>query len=381
MDFTGSPFRVLLLAVDLLVVATAFAGAWWGGRRGGKLAAAGGALLALSCWTLGWVLMPDIRGFALLARVAWTTATVTAPLALAVHAAFMRRGVWLVPAAALLAFKWHGEVGEQTRLEVTRATVEVAGLKRPVRVAHLTDLQTDGIRDMERRAREASNAFAPDFVVFTGDVLNHPSLEAQVYDYLGGFEAKTAKLFVGGDVDGGLEPEAFARRTGFEWIEGHSPVFPTAGGKLGFVGFGLYDYRLGPDFAALRARQAKGADAVAALSHRPDAAFVLRGSNVGVLFTGHTHGGQVALPFFGPVVTLTRMPRRIAAGGVHAFEGLTVVLSRGLGREGHFAPRVRLFCRPQLILVELVPLKVTSRHEDRSGDAAPRGDGVRRARA
>ena len=381
MDFTGSPFRVLLLAVDLLVVATAFAGAWWGGRRWRKRGVALGALLALSLWSVAGLLMPDIRGFALLARVAWTTATVTVPFALAFHAAFTRRGVWLAVAAALLAFKWHGEVGDQSRLEVTRATVEVAGLKAPVRVAHFADLQTDGIRSVELRARAEMNAFAPDFVTFSGDVLNHPSLEASVYAYLDGFKAKTAKLFVGGDVDGGLAPEEFMRRTGFDWIDGRSPVYKTPGGRLGFVGFGLRDYRLGPDFAALRARQARGADAVVAMSHRPDAAFGLRGLPVSVLFTGHTHGGQVALPFFGPLLTLTRMPRRIAAGGVHDFEGLTVVLSRGLGREGHFAPRVRLFCRPQVILVELVPLKVKSGRETRSVGPAARGDGVRRARS
>lgn len=363
MDFTASPFRPLLLAVDLLVVATAFLGAWWGGRRGGRWGALAGAVACLGGWSAAFALMPDIRGFALLARVAWTTATATVPLAAAVHAAFSRRPRWLLLSAALLGFKWYGEVWEQTRLEIVHARVPVAGLRAPVRVAHFSDLQTDGIRDMERRARDAANAFAPDFVLFTGDVLNHPSLEAAVYDYLAGFKAKTAKLFVGGDVDAGLERAEFERRTGFDWIDGRTPVYQTAGGRLGFLGFGLLDYRLGADYAALRARQARGAQALVALSHRPDAAFALRGLPVSALFTGHTHGGQVSIPFWGPPVTLTRMPRAIAAGGVHGFEGLSVVLSRGLGREGHFAPRVRLFCRPQLLLVQLVPGKLSSSRE------------------
>lgn len=373
MDFTDSPFRPLLLVVDLLAAATALAGAWFGGRRGGPRGAFVGAAVAMLAWPLLSLTMPDIRGFSLLARVAWVSATVTVPLAAVLHAAATRRARWLVPALLLVAFKWHGEVGEQARLEVTRAVVEVPGLTAPVRVAHLSDLQTDGIRDVERRARESANAFAPDFVVFTGDVLNHPSLTDSVYEHLGGYEAKTAKLFVGGDVDGGLDPEAFARRTGFRWIDGLTPTFKTAGGRLGFMGFGVYDYRLGSDHAALRARQARGADALVALSHRPDAAFALRGQPVSVLFAGHTHGGQVALPFFGPLVTLTKVPRRIAAGGVHDFEGLTVSLSRGLGREGHFAPRVRLFCPPQLILVELVPSKVPSRRASPASRAAVPG--------
>lgn len=360
MDFTGSPFRVLLFVVDTLVVSTAFFGAWLAGRKAGPFRALLGAVLALFVWFVPAVLMPDIRGFALLARVCWVTLTVSLPLFFVIHAASRRRALWLAPAALLVAFKFYGEVWEQHRLDITTADIPVAGLKAPVKVAHLTDLQTDGIRAVELRAREASNAFGPDLVLFTGDVLNHPSLEASVFDYLGGWQARQAKLFVGGDVDGGLDPERFLRGTGFVNIDGRTPVLHTPGGRLAVIGCGLLDFKLGADYGALRARQARGADAVIAMSHRPDAAFALAGTGVSALFTGHTHGGQVALPLLGPPLTLTAVPRAIAWGGVHRFKGLTVALSRGLGREGHFAPRVRLFSPPQLLLVRLVPEELSS---------------------
>jgi uncharacterized protein len=139
------------------------------------------------------------------------------------------------------------------------------------------------------------------------------------------------------------------------------------------LGLGLLDFMLGADYGALRARQARDAKAVIAMAHRPDAAFVLAGTRVSALFTGHTHGGQVAFPFWGPPITLTAMPRAVAWGGVHRFKGLTVALSRGLGREGHFAPRVRLFSRPQLLLVRLVPEELSSPRENAPGRAAPSG--------
>lgn len=379
MDLTGSPFRLLLLAVDMLIVSTAFFGAWTMGRRGARWALLG-ALLSLTAWSGPALLMADIRGFALLARVAWTTVTVSLPLFLLIHAASSRRALWLAPAALLAAFKFYGEVWEQSRLEVSTADIPVAGLKAPLKVAHFSDLQTDGIRGLERRARERANAFQPDLVVFTGDVMNHPSLAAPVYAYLAGYEAKLGKFFVGGDVDGALDPQEFTARTGFTWLDGRTVTLRTAGGRLALVGFGLLDYRLGSDYGFMRGRQAKGADAAVALSHRPDAAFILEGTPVRVLFTGHTHGGQVALPWFGPLVTLTRMPREIAWGGVHRFRGLTVALARGYGREGHFAPRVRLFCRPQLLLVRLVPEKLSSPHEMAAGRADAPGPLAGRAR-
>lgn len=360
-----SPFRAQNLAIDLAIAATSLFFAWRllllararGERRPWALAAAvvAGGACGLLPWLVAGGFEGTIWGFALAARALWTGATVAAPVAAASAALRTRRAAWIIPAAALIALKWWGEVGEPASLEVQRVTIEVPGLKSPVRVAHFSDLQTDGIRPMELRARAAANAYDPDVVVFTGDVMNHTSLKAPSYEYLAGFTARTAKLMVGGDVDGGLDRAAFEAATGFEWIDGKARPVSAGGARLSFLGFGLLDYRKGAAFAEGLVRLSGSPDARIALSHRPDAAFALKGLPVSVLFTGHTHGGQVVIPGFGPPVTLTRMPRRVAAGGAHRFEGLTVSLARGLGWEGHVAPRVRLLCRPHLILAELVP--------------------------
>ncbi|MCM2303566.1 MAG: hypothetical protein NDJ72_02605, partial [Elusimicrobia bacterium] len=213
-----SPFLTQNLAFDLAIAATALFFSWRmfllvrARGEAGPWALAAAVVAGGGCGLIPWVLLGGfegtIWGFALAARTLWTGATVAAPLAAAAAALRSRRLIWLVPAAALLALKWWGEVAEPAHLEVQRATIEVAGLKSPVRVAHISDLQTDGIRDMELRARAAANAFEPDVVAFTGDVMNHPSLAAASYEYLAGFKARSAKLMVGGDVDGGLDRKA-----------------------------------------------------------------------------------------------------------------------------------------------------------------------------
>jgi predicted MPP superfamily phosphohydrolase len=69
---------------------------------------------------------------------------------------------------------------------------------------------------------------------------------------------------------------------------------------------------------------------------------------------GHTHGGQVQVPFFGPLVTMCESPRHVAAGGVFATStGLPLLLSRGVGMEGDYAPRFRFHCRPHVFLLTL----------------------------
>jgi predicted MPP superfamily phosphohydrolase len=67
---------------------------------------------------------------------------------------------------------------------------------------------------------------------------------------------------------------------------------------------------------------------------------------------GHTHGGQVRLPVIGAVLTSSRLGRRYVMGHYH--EGRThLYVSRGVGFEGLGAPRVRLFCPPEITLITL----------------------------
>lgn len=359
MTFVSTPWRWVHLALDSGIVLTCLfmvraALVRFPASRKSAVVMLGGAAGLVPWFALG-LAWGGILGLSLVARALWTGTTVAAPLVACIAALRERRAGWALPAVLLLALKFTGEVWEPSRLEVLRASVPVAGLRTPVRIAHFADLQTDGLRRMEFDARDAANAFHPDLVTFSGDVLNHPALTAEVFDYLRGYEARAAKLFVLGDVDGGLDLARFQRETGFEAIGGKVRVVESGGTRLAVIGLDLYDYLRGPRYIDGLVDAAGNAPVRLAMSHRPDAAFALAGKGVPLLFAGHTHGGQIQIPFFGPIITLSSVPRAVAAGGIHGLLGQTVVLARGFGWEGHLAPRVRLFCRPQVILVELVP--------------------------
>jgi len=90
-----------------------------------------------------------------------------------------------------------------------------------------------------------------------------------------------------------------------------------------------------------------------ALGHRPD--FALGDVRADLLLAGHTHGGQVVLPFIGPPITLTAVPRSWASGRTELDGGRTLVVSRGVGMERGYAPRLRFGCPPEILVIDLVP--------------------------
>jgi len=94
-----------------------------------------------------------------------------------------------------------------------------------------------------------------------------------------------------------------------------------------------------------------------ALTHAPymEAIEKLTGLGAQVIFSGHTHGGQVRFPFVGALTTNSDLPNKFARGlSGWEFEGKSSVLSvvAGLGNS-IFAP-VRFFCRPEVRLITLL---------------------------
>ncbi|MFA5551511.1 MAG: metallophosphoesterase [Trueperaceae bacterium] len=228
----------------------------------------------------------------------------------------------------------------------------VRGLEEPVRLAFLTDLHLGpfmGRQQLEEWV-EATRQLEPDVVVFGGDLVDQayagdlrevvellPRLQAPlgVYTVLGNHDrTKYRKL-------GPLEEALQAAGVRLLRNEGVSlrPDLYLAG---------MDDWRTGfPDAAKALSGAHSGARVF--VSHNPDAIPHMP-EGIDLLLAGHTHGGQVRLPLIGPLVTSSEYGRRFAEGWVDA--PMPAFVSRGLGVS--MLP-FRLFCPPELVLLELQP--------------------------
>ncbi|MCL4385148.1 MAG: metallophosphoesterase [Cyanobacteria bacterium] len=90
-----------------------------------------------------------------------------------------------------------------------------------------------------------------------------------------------------------------------------------------------------------------------ALIHTPDSyALVNLALNaVDIVFAGHTHGGQVRIPFKGAIISGCNLKTKYAAG-LFYFKKFVLQVSKGLG-EGRFS-RFRIYCDPEAIVTCLI---------------------------
>ncbi|MFN3652090.1 MAG: metallophosphoesterase [Armatimonadota bacterium] len=258
----------------------------------------------------------------------------------------------VVSALALDAF-WI----EPQRVVVEELDLPVPGLPDAwtgARLVHLSDLHYGDPRSdqllswMVRRV----NGLEPDLIAITGDfVMRFPREVPPMIRYVERLRARYGVLAVLGDHD---------------YVPGTRRVIPGVVEALESAGIGLLRNRGvelpgGLRVAGTDPRSTKvdTADLPAALrdcpdphlflTHSPDLLPELSHCGVRLALCGHTHGGQVVVPFYGPPITHTRVGRRHAAGWSE--RGRTrLYTSRGLA--SHYS--LRFNCPPEVTVFRMV---------------------------
>jgi predicted MPP superfamily phosphohydrolase len=240
-------------------------------------------------------------------------------------------------------------------LEVSYRQISSPKIHRPVRIVVVADLQTDRLGPYERDVLRRALAEKPDVILLAGDYLQVPwrqyePLRRELHDFLREihFAAPGGVFAVQGNVDppgwrdifAGLGVTAVAARQSFK-----------LGDDLQLTCLGLYE-----SFDSTLAVTGAPPDRFhLVLGHVPN--FALGKIDADLLVAGHTHGGQVRFPWIGPVITHSRVPNAWAAGLTDLPGGGKLLVSRGIGMERGHAPPMRFLCRPELVVLDLLPEK------------------------
>ncbi|MFH0825442.1 MAG: metallophosphoesterase [Pseudomonadota bacterium] len=270
----------------------------------------------------------------------------------------------LVTATVIVLIGAYSFLVEPFRLEVTRVTISSIKLATPVRVAVIADLQTDNPGAYEEMAMKMVMDESPDLILFAGDYLqiayNRYLEKRRVLNGIlrsAGLSAPLGIYAVKGNCDWRNEWKGIFRGLPVTFFD----VSETL--DLGpLILTGLTEHDSMKRGLLIKPQEALLSKHHIVLGHFPD--FSMGSVNANLLIAGHTHGGQFQIPFIGPILTLSRVPRSWASGVTNVGTDKVLIVSRGIGMERGNAPRMRLFCRPEVIIVDLAPIK-------RAGSADP----------
>ena len=246
---------------------------------------------------------------------------------------------------------------EPNHITVRHEVLVSPKITKPTRIVVLADIQTDKVGVYEREVLEKAMMEKPDMIIMPGDYIQ--TYPAEKYFEQG---KQLNKLFkevklaaplgvyaLGGD----MESWTTLWTQMFEGIP--CTLFPDTKTietpDFTITGLSLKDSRY-------RYKTPESNKFHIVFGHAPD--FSIDKPNGDLYIAGHTHGGQVQLPFIGPIVTFTDVPRK-QAGGCFALLSENpqkyLVISRGIGRERNGAPQIRFMCLPEIVVIDLKPSK------------------------
>jgi predicted MPP superfamily phosphohydrolase len=304
-------------------------------------------LLAHWCASvLATVLLPVVLALALAGRLA---AGAALPASRAATGAALATYLFALGAAA-----W-GTWVRRRRVRVAVVDVPIPGLSPAFdgyRIAHLTDIHI-GNHDSRERGLEwaaLTNRLEPDLVAVTGDLVTAGTdFHEDVAEVLGALRGRDGVFVSMGNHDQ-WDPELLCRlieARGPRVLRNEAWIVSRGGATLAVAG--IDDRMTGKDdLDRTLAGRTRGVPTVL-LSHYPDFFDEAARRGVELTLSGHTHGGQFAVPFASRRWSLSRLLRQHPHG--LSIRGRSrLYLSPGLGTTG---PPVRVGVAPEIALVVL----------------------------
>ena len=237
-------------------------------------------------------------------------------------------------------------------VQINTVSIKTDKLKNTTfRVVQISDLHCDKKIRMEDKLPALINRLNPDIIVFTGDFLNHESALSLFQNTLAKLNAPLGKFAVTGnwDVSYWSALDLFDG-TGFEELRLHKKVIEKDGESIVISGLAFENGRHSQKLVG----QLKSEAFNLFLYHNTSLMDYFDDKPIDLYLCGHTHGGQVALPFYGALTTLSRHGKKYEAG-LYRQGHIRLYVNRGIGMEGGRAPRVRFFARPEITVFDIGP--------------------------
>jgi uncharacterized protein len=264
--------------------------------------------------------------------------------------------VFLIGCAVIFSTSVYAHKLEPLWFEVNHIDIALPRLDRAFngyRIVQISDLHAgDGIdRSQLERVVAAVNAEQPDLVVITGDHITRiPKQHLDLLDTLAKLQPRDRTISILGnhDVYNDAAPVRQAiKQAGITLLENNIYTLKRADATLHIAGVG--DVFAKEDKLDLILAQLPTTGAAIMLAHEPDFADQTAATGrFGLQLSGHSHGGQIRIPFFAGYVPMLAEKYPL---GRYQIGQMIQYTNRGIGLVKLYA---RFNCRPEISVFNLV---------------------------
>jgi len=205
----------------------------------------------------------------------------------------------------------------------------------------IADIHHKGAKAFLYKIVEKINAIEPDFVCIAGDFVESAEMLPEALEIISRIKAPVYAIPGNHDywcnADFSLLRETLAENGG-AFLESEAVLHHD--GKIQILGDSLIPW----NYSNARAPGAKQIF----LTHYPDKSLRLQGAPFDAILAGHSHGGQVRLPIFGPLIRMKGAED--FQRGLHKTAQGPLYVSQGIGT---YFLEIRFFCRPEITVISI----------------------------
>ena len=232
------------------------------------------------------------------------------------------------------------------------------------KIAHISDLHNAEFGKNNENLLRLLSESEPNIIVVTGDLAdsNHTDIDTAV-EFVKNAVLIAPVYYVNGNHEARLSEYEELKRglelAGAVILEDEAVQIERSGDKITLIGISDPDFTVKNDIfgetsamvsTKLRNLMSTEGEYTILLSHRPELFETYASYNVGLVFSGHAHGGQFRLPFIGGIIAPDQGLFPKYDGGLYTKGNTNMIVSRGLGNS--IIP-IRFNNRPEIIIAEL----------------------------
>ena len=278
----------------------------------------------------------------------------------------MKRVVLIIIILLFTLLLWYFFYHENTDLEITTYKINDKRIPNNFVIAQISDFHNDKHKKLNKEIINNLKNIKPNIIVITGDFIDSRRTDVnQAIKLINNIKDICPIYYINGNHESRIEDYKLLKEKLINndviVLENDIREITLANGKINIIGINDPDFQdKNKDYQKdIIEKEIKNIEYdnyiyTILLSHRPEFLNVYAKENINLVLSGHAHGGQIRIPFIGPLFAPGQGLFPKYTSGIYKKDNTNMIVSRGIGNS--LFP-FRINDKPELVIIELNSLE------------------------